>query len=69
MKIYKAGNCSNEYHMGKQNESAIKKNQKFPFERMATVSLSIGNEEYKHCQKYTMSHEFEQKYFSFLSVD
>lgn len=58
--------------MGKQNESAIKKkkeNQKSPFERMATVSLSIGNEEYKHCQKYTMSHEFEQKYFSFLSVD
>lgn len=70
MKIYKAGNCFNEYHMGKQNESAIKrkKNQKSPFERMVTVSLSIGNEDYKHCQKYTMSYEFEQKCFCFLSV-
>lgn len=28
-----------------------KKNQKSPFERMAIVSISINNEEYKHIVK------------------
>lgn len=39
--------------MGKQNESAMKKNQQSPFERMATVSFSTKNEEYKHIVKNT----------------
>ena len=30
MKIYQAGNCFNEYHMGKQNESTIKKIRNLP---------------------------------------
>lgn len=53
MKINKVRNCFNEYHMGKQNELAMKKNQKSPFERMATVSLFITNGEYKHIAKNT----------------
>lgn len=37
--------------MGKQNELAMKKIKKSPFEMMATVSLSIINEEYNHIVK------------------
>lgn len=54
MKINKAGNRFNEYHMEKQNGLAKKKkNQSFPFERMATVSLSFISEGYKHIVKNT----------------